>query len=99
MEPLDGNAVGGLLFQVFGKEMTNVAQTCASCGNTAVIAETVVYLRAPGTLIRCPSCTALLMAITQIRGVICIDTSGISDLAAGEATGTSGFRDAEITNL
>jgi len=29
---VDGNAVGGVLMDVFGREMTAVVGTCASCG-------------------------------------------------------------------
>ena len=36
----------------------------------------------PGAVVRCPSCTALLMVITQVRGVTCLDLMGIADLAA-----------------
>jgi len=29
---LDGNAIGGLLIEVFGTEMTTAVGTCGSCG-------------------------------------------------------------------
>ena len=32
---LDGNAIGGLLIEVFGTEMTTAAGTCGSCGTSA----------------------------------------------------------------
>ena len=32
MEALDGNAIGGLLHDVFGAEMTAAQGTCAACG-------------------------------------------------------------------
>jgi Family of unknown function (DUF6510) len=31
MDPLDGNAIAGLLFDAFGREMTTAAGTCARC--------------------------------------------------------------------
>ena len=31
---LDGNAVAGLLQEVFGTEMTTTLETCAGCGAT-----------------------------------------------------------------
>ena len=32
MDPLDGNAIAGDLFEVFGAEMTTAVGTCAHCG-------------------------------------------------------------------
>ncbi len=61
MDALDGNAIGGLLHEIFGTEMTTAAATCATCGTTGLVAEAVVYLRAPGTVVRCRTCTAVLM--------------------------------------
>lgn len=80
MELLDGNAVAGVLREAFGSEMTAVFATCAACGATAQIGETVVYPRLPGTVIRCRYCTSLLMVVTQVRGVYCVDIRGIARL-------------------
>ena len=38
MEALDGSAVGGLLRDVFGVELTNATGTCANCGAEAPVA-------------------------------------------------------------
>jgi Family of unknown function (DUF6510) len=85
MEALDGNAVGGLLFNVFGAEMTNATGTCASCGAHGPMAETVVFLRGPGVVIRCRTCDAVLVVIVEKRGVRCVDLQGLSGLRAVEA--------------
>jgi ribosomal protein S27E len=63
MDPLDGNAIGGELLAHFGREMTAAAGTCGHCGARARVAELVVYGRAPGTVVRCPSCGSVVMAI------------------------------------
>jgi ribosomal protein S27E len=76
METLDGNAVAGLLQDVFGEDMTVVMETCASCGAIAAIAETVVYPRLPGAIVRCRTCDALLIAITHVHGIDCVDLRG-----------------------
>jgi DNA-directed RNA polymerase subunit RPC12/RpoP len=78
MEALDGNAIGGLLFDVFGAEMTTATGVCASCGASGQVAEFVVYLRAPGTVVRCPSCSSVLMVLVTVRGVTCLDLRGLS---------------------
>ena len=81
MSALDGNAIGGLLLEVFGTEMTTAFGICANCGSRRQVAEAVVYLRAPGTVVRCRDCAAVLMAITRIRNMNCVDLTGLSDLA------------------
>jgi hypothetical protein len=81
MEPLDGNAIGGLLLEVFGAEMTAAASTCAACGARRPVAELTVYLRAPGTVVRCRSCQAVLMVFVRVRGVTCVDLAGLAALA------------------
>jgi hypothetical protein len=80
MEALDGNAIGGLLLEVFGAEMTTATGTCAACGATAQVAELVVYLQAPGTVARCRSCDNILMVVVDIRGTKCVDLQGLAAL-------------------
>src|SRR5689334_3215979 len=55
MEPLDGNAIAGSLFEYYGTEMTALIGSCGHCGALARVAELVVYARAPGAVARCPS--------------------------------------------
>jgi Family of unknown function (DUF6510) len=83
MDALDGNAIGGLLQEVFGTEMTAATGTCATCGATGPVAETVVYLRAPGSVARCRVCTSVLMVIVKIRDMNCVDLRGLAALEPG----------------
>ena len=53
MERLDGNAIGGVLAEIFGTEMTVAVGVCGSCGATGPVAELHVYMRAPGIVVRC----------------------------------------------
>lgn len=80
MEALDGNAIAGLLLDVFGTEMTTASGVCASCGARAQLAELVVYLRAPGTVVRCRSCESVLMVLVEVRGTNCVDLRGLASL-------------------
>jgi len=82
MDALDGNAIGGLLQEVFGTEMTAATGTCAFCGRAGPVAETVVYLRAPGTVVRCRTCSNVLIVVTEVRGRKCVDLRGLAALAA-----------------
>lgn len=80
MEALDGNAIGGLLLEVFGAEMTAATGTCAHCGAVAQVAELVVYLEAPGTVGRCRTCDSVLLVIVEVRGTRCVDLRGLAAL-------------------
>jgi uncharacterized protein DUF6510 len=77
---LDGNAIAGLLVDVFGAELTTATGDCASCGARGPLAETEVYLRAPGTVVRCRSCRSVLMVLVTIRGTTCVDLRGLARL-------------------
>jgi Family of unknown function (DUF6510) len=81
-DALDGNAIGGLLLEVFGAEMTTAMGRCGSCGTASVVAELDVYLQAPGTVARCRTCGAVLMVFVQAYGMRCVDLSGLADLSA-----------------
>ena len=82
MDALDGNAIGGLLLEVFGREMTAAVSTCVFCGHVGPVAETVVYLRAPGTVVRCRTCGNVLMVFAEVRGRKCVDLQGVAALQA-----------------
>jgi hypothetical protein len=78
---LDGNAIGGLLIEVFGTEMTTATGTCASCGTVSQVAELAVYRPGLGTVVRCRACEAILMTFVEIHGVFCVDLQGLASLA------------------
>jgi uncharacterized protein DUF6510 len=80
VSPLDGNAIGGHLIETFGVEMTAASGVCGNCGARAAVAETVVFLRAPGTVARCRNCEAVLIVLVDIRGVTCVDLRGLAAL-------------------
>jgi hypothetical protein len=80
MDALDGNAIAGQLIEVFGAEMTTATGLCGSCGASGVLAELVVYLQAPGTVVRCRSCSSVLMVLVMARGITCVDLRGLAQL-------------------
>ena len=80
MDELDGNGAAGLLQEVFGMEMTVAVATCASCGAVAPIGESGLYTGGPGTVIRCRSCDSVLIVVTQVRGMYCMDLMGIGSM-------------------
>jgi phage FluMu protein Com len=85
MDALDGNAIGGLLYEVFGTEMTDATGRCANCGWIGPLAETVVYVRAPGAVVRCRTCGSVLMVVIRHADMNGVDLSGLAALDAATA--------------
>ena len=77
---LDGNAIAGLLAEVFGVEMTAVQRGCQSCGAWRAVGAHRLY-RGAGSVLRCPACgdVALRIAtlpdrhVVQLRGTWSLD--------------------------
>jgi len=92
MDPVDGNAIGGLLIDVFGTEMTAAESTCGTCGASRPVAELVVYQRAPGTVVRCRTCGNVLMVFVKVHDVISVDLAGLATLGDGEVSSTGAGR-------
>ena len=86
MKPLeenvvDGNAIGGMLIELFGDEMTTVVGTCGVCGTSAQVAQMAVYRPQLGTVVRCRVCDNVLMVFVEMHGVTCVDLHGLAQLA------------------
>ena len=63
---LDGNSAAGVLEEVFAfKESTTAVSTCASCGAVGEVGVLHAYVHAPGTVVRCPRCGAVLMRVVR----------------------------------
>jgi hypothetical protein len=84
MEALDGNAIGGLLYDVFGAEMTNAIGVCAHCRARGPIAECLVYVGGPGAVARCRVCSSVVMVLVTVREVTCVDLMGLADIAPAQ---------------
>jgi hypothetical protein len=76
---LDGNAIGGLLLEIFGVEMTLATTVCGSCGATRPVAELHVYHGA-GTVVRCASCDAVMLRVTRSPSRLWLDLRGTASL-------------------
>jgi len=77
---LDGNAIGGLLLEVFGVELTAATSVCRSCGAHEHVARLDVYVNAPGVVVRCRSCQAVMIRIVRAPGRTWLDLSGTGTL-------------------
>ena len=60
---LDGNALGGTLWSVFGRDVTAVSGTCGACGGEHAMGAMIAYLGGPGDVLACPACQAVLLVI------------------------------------
>jgi hypothetical protein len=76
MSHVDGNAIGGLLTEVFGREATDASGRCRECGAENYIGALHVY-RAAGIVVRCPSCQAVLLRVVEAREQIWIELDGL----------------------
>ena len=77
---LDANAVAGLLQEIFGTEMTDVASQCAHCGNRAEMGTLRAYIGL-GVVLRCSVCHEIVIRIaTMPDGTHRIDMRGAAYL-------------------
>jgi hypothetical protein len=66
---VDGNAIGGLLIEVFGREMTDSRGACAACGTVSAVGEFIVYRSGPGDVVRCATCAnVVVVAVPRDTG-------------------------------
>ena len=61
---LDGNAVAGLLQELFAVEMTTALATCGACGATEAVGAARVF-RGAGMVMRCPHCDNALVTVVK----------------------------------
>jgi hypothetical protein len=73
---LDGNAIGGLLQEVFATEMTTAMGTCATCGAAEPLGAVHVF-RGAGVVLRCPHCESVLATIVKEQARMWIDMRGV----------------------
>jgi hypothetical protein len=80
MEALDGNAIGGTLYHVFGGEMTIAQAKCGHCRARGPLAECEVYLGGPGIVVRCRVCHDIMIVLVGVHAMMCVDLGGLSEL-------------------
>ena len=73
---LDGNAAASTLAELFAVDLTEARSRCASCGSTAMLGAHHLYADAPALVLRCPSCTGVVLRFAAQRGRLVLDLSG-----------------------
>jgi hypothetical protein len=76
---LDGNAIAGLLAEVFGTDLTTARGTCDGCGAVDQVGAVRVY-KAAGFVLRCPHCEAVLAKLVTDGSRTWIDLRGLRSL-------------------
>jgi Family of unknown function (DUF6510) len=74
--PLDGNAAGGLLRELFALDLTAAEITCAGCGAVAPIGAIRVYGGAMGAILRCAHCDTAVLRIARTPAGLWLDMHG-----------------------
>jgi hypothetical protein len=77
---LDGNALGGMLDEIFAAEMTATPTACAGCGNVTELGALLAFTQAPGLVLRCPGCESVILRIVQTPTAIYLDARGAAYL-------------------
>jgi hypothetical protein len=77
---LDGNALAGPLRELFAVELTAAVGTCAGCGRTGPLAEDPLYADAPGLVLRCRGCEAVLLRLVTGPGRSWLELRGLAVL-------------------
>src|SRR5260370_29348388 len=62
---LDGNAVAGLLSELFGREMTIARSVCDHCGDGRDVGSLHAYTYGPGVVLRCPTCANVVLRLVR----------------------------------
>jgi Family of unknown function (DUF6510) len=77
---LDGNAVAGLLSEVFALEMTACPCRCAHCGAEGPIGALLAFTHAPGVVLRCPGCEQVVLRLVETDDALHLDARGAACL-------------------
>ena len=86
MNYVDGNAIIGALSIATGTDVSLAELVCGACGQRHSIAQAHVYLRCPGTVIRCPGCGAAEIVLVEINHQIQLTVNNVSSIDFRTAT-------------
>ena len=74
--PLDGNAAGGLLGELFALDMTVATLTCDGCGASSEVGAARLSGGDMGAIFRCTSCSAAVVRLSHTPAGIFLDMRG-----------------------
>jgi len=77
---LDANAVAGMLEALFGADMTAADSRCAACGREGQVGTLLAYTTAPGIVLRCPACSAVMLRMVETPRGTLVEAKGLAYL-------------------
>ena len=86
---LDGNAAAGILSEIFVPDITTASATCATCGTIRPLGALHVYVHGMGTMLRCPSCDAVVLRVARTPTRLWLDPTGARLVVIAGATAPS----------
>ena len=84
---VDGNAVGGLLNEIFSMEMTTSLAQCNHCGTRGELGSLRTFMHGSDAVLRCPVCDNIIMRIVQSPGSNYLDLRGATFLRLARGVG------------
>jgi len=82
---LDGNAMAGRLQAAFGVDVSGMDGACGVCGATGAVGAQRAWLVAPGAVLRCRACDAVLLVVVEVRGSFRVSFDHLAWLEAVDA--------------
>ena len=73
---VDGNALAGMLQEVFSIEMTVTPTQCAHCGYEGEMGTLLAFICSPGLVLRCPTCESVILRIVSTPRAVYLDARG-----------------------
>jgi hypothetical protein len=75
---LDGNAIAGTLYEIFGADVSAASCECVACGNDAALATFHAFTHGPGAVLRCSACGAVGMRVVERADAYVLDARGLA---------------------
>jgi hypothetical protein len=85
--PLDGNAAAGRLVALFAVDVTAAVGVCAGCGDRGPLGAAALYVDAPGVVMRCRGCDAVLLRVVTAPDRDWVDLHGLAVLEISRPAG------------
>lgn len=77
---VDGNAAGGFLLDLFGRDMTGAQAACAHCDHEAALADAVAEVDEAGAILLCRGCGHTLLTYLRSENSRTLTIGGLTRL-------------------
>ncbi|WP_376716524.1 DUF6510 family protein [Microbacterium aquilitoris] len=78
MTHVDGNALAGMLADLFGFDSTGAIGECAGCRHRSELARAHAYVTAMGAVARCEACHGVLAVVVRTPTDMHVSLSGLA---------------------